>query len=253
MLKMFKQSLVINWLFFASLALSLEYHRPNLEDEINRLLAEYNYGTPSFLGHVHFFAGSDGVITQTDISPMWSALSGESCIEATIKAWITLQGAHKRENHNKCEYVKRGKYKDWGYKADIMMGLLKHDYDLKILNADGSIKIDQLKKVALTCSEWNDAQGDYIIRRSAILNYLTICQQEDSDMKKPNVISLVPLLPTAKIVAVNEWMGFYKSFSHINVAMIDNDQKEEPAVLLATFINFYINPIALHNKAVGLE
>ena len=190
-----------------------------------------------FLSHLDYFK-KDGEITACSIGDRWSELSGESGVKTYIKGKITIIGA----NNNDDNYINGTCPYKHSYQSEDMMHVLKHPCDTGIVNNDGSINIETLKKVIMLNFEYDKDINSFSMRESKMNEFLQVCKERDE-----GVVSNLPFyMPPFKTVAKFEWYDFYYNFC-------DRILNDENAVTLNTFLQFYFKPNVLYGRKLNGE
>jgi hypothetical protein len=187
----------------------------------------------SFLKHIEYFKGKNGINRQS-IAKNWSKLTGENeCVVTNLKGTLTIRAANQSSVMQGCPW------KDTFQTSEEMMPCLKHACDTGFVNADGSIKTNELHQFII--ENFNQYVGGPIwyLKQSEMMTYLIACAERDREMPKYGAF-YVPW----SIVAKAEWEVFFKTFSDLKV---DN----EPCVTAQTFLNFYLQPDQLYTETLA--
>jgi len=196
-----------------------------------------------FLEHVAEFMGSDGKIDEASIAERWTALTNQNAWLSSIKAKITINGANQVLKHRLKGDAKSCPFMARFLSAAHIMPNLKHPCDTGVVNADGSIDANKLKKLMVECFIWDNEKKVWFMPKSSMLKFIAYRGKEDRDVK-PLVEGL--LMPSWSTVAQNEWIDAFNVYCDGWTA-VKGCNKLEPTISAKRLLQFYFNCAALNN------
>jgi hypothetical protein len=215
-------------------------------DQLKDLIASYAATTNKtpFLEHIHYFKNEQGLINRTSIATNWCKLSKESYMKTWIKGLITINGAnyvHQQKSPG-CPW----KY-DYASSAELMPDL-KHSRDSGIVNADGSINMEQLENVMLASFKYDPEKKCFYVTKSTITQLLVEWCKRDEDQEAKVKFSM----PSWEVVAKAEWDDFFLNYVD-DWKYNDILCNYEPTVTADTFLQFYFQGKKLYDRVFANE